>query len=133
MHRQCALDLPAERVRIGLAAFGRYGIGFSSWCEKIGFANVPTETWNNIFSWVQLAVGGDRTPYLKQILGDMLAFRDGVRVVKNPQPDGPQGVRLVKNLEDRGVSVQESATLLNLTTTKIEEMTGDDSDKLLED
>ncbi|OBT41707.1 hypothetical protein VE00_07818 [Pseudogymnoascus sp. WSF 3629] len=34
---------------IGLAAFGRYGIGFSSWCEQIGFANALTETWNIIF------------------------------------------------------------------------------------
>ncbi|KFY45398.1 hypothetical protein V494_00976 [Pseudogymnoascus sp. VKM F-4513 (FW-928)] len=118
---------------IGLAAFGRYGIGFSTWCAQIGFANAPTETWNNIYSWVQLALGGERTPYLKKVLSDMLTFRDGVSLVQNPQPDGPQGVRLVKKLEDRGVSVANSATLLSLTTTKIEEMRGDDSDKFLED
>lgn len=78
-------------------------------------------------------MGGERTPYLKKILNDMLTFRDGVSVVQNPQPDGPQGVRLVKKLEDRGLSVEASATLLSLTTTKIEEMRGDDSDKFLED
>lgn len=61
----------------------------------------------------------------------MLTFcdDDGVSVGQNPQSDGPQGERLVKRLEDRGLSVRDNATLLSLTTTKIEEMRGDDSDK----
>ncbi|EPE32759.1 Concanavalin A-like lectins/glucanase [Glarea lozoyensis ATCC 20868] len=106
--------------QLSVWAFGKYGVGFTDWLRNCGFKDIPAETSDNIYTWIQTAIPAVNVA--RSVFAAALAFQSLFSKTSTPDPDGPEVKDLLGKMRSGGATIPQIAKATNLTEDAVKKL-----------